>query len=212
MTVPPDLPPDDKRLAAIASGSLDGIEQALAEGADVNCYDGGALENAIWTGGGPAVGAAIVRRLLAAGARIVADESGSALHSAAEKGWIEALKALLQADCRLALNSFDEISRTPLACAADKGQLEAAKLLLAAGADVNAHDEARAGGTALILAVEKADLPMVKLLIEHGADPTVPGWMQITALDKAREWPKWKRHPEMKTLYALLEKAALRPR
>jgi ankyrin repeat protein len=123
----------------------------------------------------------------------------SLLVYAAGGGDTELVSMLLSAGGRDLLDAFDEeLSWTPLIAASKNGDAAMVTLLLEAGADVNANDEARAGDTALKVAVERGDFDTAKLLIEHDADPTIPGWMHLTPLDKARER---KRMPE---LYALL--------
>ena len=118
---------------------------------------------------------------------------------AAQRGDIELVRMLLSAGGQELLDTFDDdLAWTPLIAAAKKGDAAMVTFLLEAGADVNANDEARIGDTALWAAVQRGDYDVAKILIEHGADPTIPGWMQQTALDKARER---KRMPE---LYALL--------
>lgn len=61
------------------------------------------------------------------------------------------------------------------------------RTILKCSVDVNAHDTEHMGDTALHMAVEKRNTEIVELLLKHGADPTIPGWMQITPLDEARE-------------------------
>jgi hypothetical protein len=34
---------------------------------------------------------------------------------------------------------------------------------------------------------ESCSLRIARLLVEAGADPTIPGWMQLTALDRAAD-------------------------
>jgi len=45
---------------------------------------------------------------------------------------------------------------------------------------------------------------VAKLLIDSGADPTIPGWMQLTAVHKARD----RKRPEGLRVHQLLEQAA----
>jgi ankyrin repeat protein len=85
------------------------------------------------------------------------------------------------------MTSDDDMERTPLHHAAEAGQCEAAAWLLARGADVNAHQEDRIGETPLSLAVRKTHPEMIELLLRNGADPDIPGWMCITARDRALE-------------------------
>ena len=133
------------------------------------------------------------------------------VHGAADNGYTEALKELLSADGKVSLNTFDDMSRTPLICAVENGHLVEATLLLKAGADVNANDSERIGNTALIHAVQNRNLPMVQLVVRHGADPTIPGWMQLSALDRARDWAGAPAL-ELRQIFELLDEEAKRPR
>ena len=107
------------------------------------------------------------------------------LHWAAERGDIEAVKALLAAGHDP--NVFDDISFTPLHYAAREGHLEIIRLLLQAGADVNAHDEPRIGDTPLGYIAGSCSLAVAQALLAAGADPTIRGWMQLCALDRAKD-------------------------
>jgi ankyrin repeat protein len=113
------------------------------------------------------------------------DESeGGQLHSAAQDGALERVAELL--DRGAPINAFDELGKTPLHYAAQTGNLELMRLLLRRGADVNAHDETRIGNTPLGEVAGHCSLATATLLIEAGADPTIPGWMQLTALNRAQ--------------------------
>ena len=105
------------------------------------------------------------------------------LHLAAAEGDFAKVGALLAAgaDAR----AFDELGCTPLHHAIEQGYFEIALVLLAAGADINAHDVARVGETPLGHVVNDCDLETARFLMEHGADPAIPGWMQLSALDRA---------------------------
>jgi len=111
----------------------------------------------------------------------------SVLHYAVSIGNAEVVKALLDVGAKKWLNSFDDMALTPLMWAAKNNNLGLVRLLISAGANINAHDESRAGNTALREAIETCDLKIVEELIAAGADPNIPGWMQLTALDKAME-------------------------
>jgi len=76
--------------------------------------------------------------------------------------------------------------------------------LLKAGADVNAHDEENIGDTPLGRIAGDCSLETAKILVEYGADPTISGWMQLSALDRA----KARKRPEGRSVYELLCKAA----
>jgi ankyrin repeat protein len=83
------------------------------------------------------------------------------------------------------VNAFDDLSWTPLHHAARKEYLAVVRHLIAAGADVNAHEEERIGDTVLKHVAQTCSLELARILLDAGADPTVPGWMQLTALDKS---------------------------
>lgn len=71
-----------------------------------------------------------------------------------------------------------------------KLKFEIIQILLDAGADVNAHNESVAGNTPLREVAGSSSLEVAKILIEAGADPTIPGWMQTTALHHAERRKK----------------------
>ncbi len=203
---------------AVQAGSVEDIVAAVQRGADVNARDEGgetALSYATWTELGPERARECVRCLIGLGARVSEERPegglGMSVHGAADNGYTEALKELLSADGKVSLNTFDDMSRTPLICAVENGHLVEATLLLKAGADVNANDSERIGNTALIHAVQNRNLPMVQLLVRHGADPTIPGWMQLSALDRARDWAGAPA-PELRQIFELLDEEAKRPR
>jgi ankyrin repeat protein len=124
------------------------------------------------------------------------------LHQAAADGNVAEIERLLQTDHRQLINVFDELSLTPLMRAAMGGHVEAVKLLLAAGADVNAHDNPRIGNTALNEVAGDGAFEMIELLLEAGADPTIRGWMNLNALDRARH------RVRSPAIYAMLDAAA----
>ena len=126
------------------------------------------------------------------------------LHFAALEGDVEKVSQLLNEGYQP--DPFDGLGSTPLHYAAKRGHLDVMRLLLAAGADVNAHDESVSGNTALGDVAASCSFEVANMLGDAGADPTSPGWMQLTALDKAREHKK----PEGLRVRELLEKAAVR--
>jgi len=104
----------------------------------------------------------------------------------AQVGDIDAVKALLASG--VDVNTFDEdIAMAPLHFAAEAGHMDMVRLLLDAGADPNLKDESRIGDTPLSEAAPVCTLEMAKLLTDAGADPRIPGWMQLTALDRAKD-------------------------
>lgn len=126
------------------------------------------------------------------------------LHFAAQDGDVQAVERLLSEGCQP--DEYDELGNTPLHYAAKGNHLEVMKLLIDSGANVNAHDERVIGNTPLREVAGSCSYEVAKLLIDSGADPTIPGWMQLTALDKARE----RKRPEGLRVRELLEQAARR--
>ena len=124
------------------------------------------------------------------------------LHFAAQDGDVEEVKRLLKDGYQP--NEFDDLGKTPLHYAAERGHLEVLKALIASGADVNAHDERVIGNTPLREVAGNCSYEVAKILVDAGADPTIPGWMQITALHQARE----RKRPEGLRVRQLLEDAA----
>ena len=125
------------------------------------------------------------------------------LHFAAQDGNLEEVKKLLKEE--FPVNAFDEdLGWTPLHYAAKEGHLEVMACLIEQGADVNAHQEEKIGETPLGLAAGDCSYEVAKLLVDSGADPTIPGWMQLTALRRAEKRKK----PEGIKVYELLKKAA----
>ena len=126
------------------------------------------------------------------------------LHLAAQDGDIEEVSRLLNDGWQP--NLFDDLGKTPLHYAAEHGHLEIMRLLLTSGADVNAHDERVIGNTPLREVAGSCSFEVAKILVDAGADPTIPGWMQLTALHQARE----RKRPEGLRVRELLEDAAKR--
>jgi len=130
------------------------------------------------------------------------NELNDDLHYAAAQGDTAAVRALLAEGHDP--NAFDDLSFTPLHHAADKAHLEIIQLLLQAGADINSHDEARIGDTPLGHVAGKCSLAVAQSLVAAGADPKIRGWMQLCALDRARDRKK----EEGLRVYELLCKAS----
>jgi ankyrin repeat protein len=112
------------------------------------------------------------------------------LHRAAEAGDVPAVQDLVGRG--YPLNAFDELGKTPLHYAVLGEHFAVIDYLLRNGADLNAHDERMIGDTPLGEAASTCSLKMARLLVESGADPTVRGWMQLNAVDRAKQ----RRHSE----------------
>lgn len=132
-----------------------------------------------------------------------------ALHYAAGQGDLKTIKRLIASG--VPINSFS-IGQTPLLRAALDEQIAATRLLLELGADVNANDESMIGNTPLRQVAATCSLEMARILIEAGANPLIPGWMQITALDEAKQRTikvgKLKQHDDSPAIFVLLQAAA----
>jgi ankyrin repeat protein len=127
---------------------------------------------------------------------------GEQLHFLAQSGDIEGIRRLVALGHPV--DDFDELGKTPLHYAAECEHVEVAACLIRAGADVNARDERVIGNTPLGEVAATCSLKMAKLLIDAGADPTIRGWMQLTALDKARK----RRRGDGPAVFELLQAAA----
>lgn len=127
------------------------------------------------------------------------------LHSAAQDGDLDRVKELLEQGCDI--NAFDEdLDWTPLHYAVKEGHIDVAAYLIERGADVNAHNSDRAGETPLALVAQECTYEIAKLLVDAGADPTIPGWMKLSALDRAAK----RKRAEGVRIYKLLRRSAER--
>lgn len=61
------------------------------------------------------------------------------------------------------------------------------QLLIESGANPNAHDEEKIGDTPLAHVADDCSPKVASLLLEAGADPTIRGWMQQNAIDRATQ-------------------------
>jgi len=128
------------------------------------------------------------------------------LHRAAQDGDLERVKDLLQR--KYPVNRFDCLGKTSLHYAVQGGHVHVVDCLIKAGADVNAHDERVIGNTPLSDNARECSFEIAKLLIEAGADPTIPGWMQLNALDRAMR----RTDADARKVQRLLQQAAARRR
>ncbi|MGA9536568.1 MAG: ankyrin repeat domain-containing protein [Desulfobacterales bacterium] len=121
------------------------------------------------------------------------------LHFAAQEGDLERAKELVGNG--YGVNAFGEgLSFTPLHYAAENEHIEMMRFLLSVGVDVNACKEEMPGETPLGHVATRCSYEVAELLICAGANPTIPGWMQLTALYRASKRKK----EEGKHIYKLL--------
>ena len=125
------------------------------------------------------------------------------LHLAVQDGNTDEVQRLIAANAPL--DSFDDVGNTPLHYAVEHERIDIATLLLDAGADVNARDEPNIGNTPLASVAGRCSPAVAEFLINRGADPTIPGWMQLTALDRAAQ----RKRPEGRQVFDLLRRAAI---
>jgi ankyrin repeat protein len=121
---------------------------------------------------------------------------------AAKDGGLQRVKKLISEG--LPLDLIDEAGKTALHYAAENENLELAKVLIDAGADVNIHDEAGITNTPLADVAATCSLKMATFMINAGADPTIRGWMQLNALDRAKD----RKRGDGPEVYQVLLKAA----
>lgn len=116
---------------------------------------------------------------------LIEEDGNTFLHDAAQAGDLKMVDFFLRNDCPLTLESFDYVDQTPLIRASAHGQIEVVVRLLSARIDPNANDEKRIGNTAIREAVRIGHFGIVELLLRANSDPTIPGWMNISAVDQA---------------------------
>lgn len=123
------------------------------------------------------------------------------IHSAAQKGKLDKVRALLAADPSL-VNSRDKVGMTPLELAAQGDHRDVVEFLLDHGADVNARDS-NGGFTAIDLALSSYHhQDVLQLLIAHGANVNTASKQGTTPLEEAAM------RGQMDALQLLLSKGA----
>jgi len=128
------------------------------------------------------------------------------LHVAAQRGDLSRIERLIVDGSDV--NAFDSLGMTPLHWAAKGEHLDEVAFLIKHGADVNAHHEPSIGDTALGEVAGNCSFEMARILVDAGADPSIRGWMQLNALDRAKE----RKRGDGPRVYALLAEAAGRMR
>ncbi len=156
----------DSLFAAIDAGDRAAVEQALANGADVNSRARDQATPLIAAALGDRL--AIVELLLSKGADVTARNSGgfTALHAAAYSGSVPIAKLLLEKGAVLE-DANNKAGVTPMMVAGEEDHVAVAELLIAQGADVN-HPEIH-GYLPMTRALWKGNKDIVSLYKQHGA-------------------------------------------
>ena len=123
------------------------------------------------------------------------------LHFAVQQNDLDRVKELVLAGSDV--NQFDDIGYTPLHYACRNEFFPIADFLIEHGADVNAHHEPSISNTPLGDIAGSCSLARAQWLVRHDADPTIRGWMQLNALDRASD----RTQEEGKKVYELLKKS-----
>lgn len=126
------------------------------------------------------------------------------LHRAAQSGDLALVRQLISSG--QLVSAFDDLGKTPLHYAVEGEHFEIVAFLIRSGAQVDARDQRTIGNTPLGEVAGNCSLRMAQLLVEAGADPTIPGWMQLSALDRAKQ----RKRSDGPAIYDLLRRAAQR--
>lgn len=144
--IPTDQPPNARLMAAAVQGELTAVQQAVADGANVNVQYASGGDYA----GCSALMMALMRKQFDVADYLI-DQGANVNHK------------------RPAKHTDDKMrGQTPLWWAANHGHLELAAKLLEKGADLDTPDHF--GSTPLSTAASSGHLPMVRFLVELGAD------------------------------------------
>ncbi len=149
---------------AARRGDLDGVRNAMAQGADVNALEKGITALALAASHGRMD---VAEFLIGQGAEVnkAADVGRLPLPQVSISGGAPIVKLLLAAGAHI--NVTDTLGRTPLMRAAGVGDRETVQLLLASGAEPNL--QTARGGTALETAEEHGRTEIVDMLKASGA-------------------------------------------
>lgn len=164
---------DERFFTAVKNGNLAGVQDSLAEGANINALDHGGKQTALWYASYYCK-TDIVKYLLENGVADVnniktANNEGTTVYIASKKGCTEIVKLLL--DKGADANAKASYNMSALFEATIGGHTEIVKLLLDKGADVNVRTTGT-DWTPLMAACqnERGNVDIVKLLLAKGAN------------------------------------------
>lgn len=126
---------------------------------------------------------ALVAALILPSLPVTAQTTEPALHAAASRDDVAAIRALLARGAPL--DACDGAGRTALLVATHANHVAAARVLIEAGADVNAKDSIQ--DSAYLYAGARGHLEILKLTLAHGADLASTNRFGGTALIPAAE-------------------------
>ena len=170
---------EERFIEALDKSNAKEVQKLLKKGVDPNYKTGDStwpIVNASWSGN-----AKIVSLLLAAGANVNAqnDHGLSGLHWAAEKGYADVARVLIDAKIDIHLVTKKN-GNTALITATLSGQYEIVEILIKAGSDINYKNYY---GNSAILVIDKNNIPeILQLLIDNGAninDTNNDGWTTL---------------------------------
>ena len=180
---------DDRYLAAAASGDLDGVRAALADGADRDAQDREEASAILHAARGGHI--AVVRALIAEGVDIDAQDQtcSNPFLFGCINGDLELVRTLVEAGADL--RRLTRMGGNGLTPSAEKGHLEVVRYLLE-NTRINVNLTNNLGWTALIETIILGDggpvrQQIVELLLVHGAKPGMPDPWGSSPADLARE-------------------------
>ncbi len=167
---------NERLIASIFIGDIEGIRRALKDGADVNGEDKSLLSFAAMRGS-----AEMVKLMLDHGADIESKIFGrTALMWAAERGDTDIVILLLDNGANIEAKD-DVMGWTALWLAVKHNKTKTAELLIRRGANVNIQEKFK-GSTPLMIAATEGYEELVKFLILKKADLNLADKQNITAL------------------------------
>lgn len=182
---------DVQLLDAVGKGDVEGVNKALAGGANVNCIDAKTGDTPLIVASHKSSGdneanevahhfSTIITTLIKAGANVNAtnNDGATAFYNACWNKNVEMALMLIKAGANV--NASDHEGWTPLYDACHNEHVELVDILLRAGANVNAANNE--GDRPIMVASKKGNVDLVTTLIKHGANINLAnneGWTSL---------------------------------